>query len=114
MVAVVDRFFHTMVGSAASVFAVASMISVSLAMIGGVEGTGAAKAPAVQVIEPSGFRTAVPLPALAVGARKDMPSTGGMVTVTPAPTGAAVLLVRRAVIGKVSPGFTHPTDDTNE
>src|SRR6476660_1451844 len=112
MVAVVDRFFQTIVGSAVVSLATPSMISVSRATP---DGAGAVNAPAVHVMDPSGLRTAVQLPAVATGSLNDMPSTGGIVTVTvPAATTLAVLLVSRSVSGKVSPGLPQTRDDTNE
>src|SRR4051812_20697124 len=91
------------------------MISVWLAMIEPPGAfTGPMNAPAVHVTV-VGVTTTLPPVGTGCGAStNDMPSTDGIVTVTPAGTGFVVLLLSRTVIGNFSPGFTQPTEETKE
>src|SRR3954468_8103707 len=76
-VAVVDRFFQTILGSASSVAALASTTTVFAAGLDGLAGPGTT--PASQTSRPPSRRAPSPVATRV----KDMPSAGGTVTVPP-------------------------------
>src|SRR3954447_24798240 len=111
-VAVAERSFHTILGSAAVVFAVASTISFCTTPLGA-DGFLPANVPGDQVtLEPPAPTVAVPPLCNGVAVANVMPSTAGTVTVAP-DTGSVLVLVSVMVAGNTSPGFTQPFDDTN-